>query len=273
MQTLTEIKTLLEERALHPRRHLGQHFLIDHNLLRRLVSAAAIAPGELVLEVGAGTGTLTEALLEAGAVVVASEIDRDLAEILRERLGAAVTLVEGDCLAKGRRLSDDLVKALEGRPFKLVANLPYQAASTLIASLLIGHPECRGQFVTIQREVAERLMAPPHTKAYGALTVLVQAMAEVETIARLRPTCFWPLPNVESAMFAIRPRPGRGGIRDPAALMAFTTALFSKRRKQLGTIFGRDRQWPAGIDATTRPDALSVEQIVSLWESSPKAPV
>jgi 16S rRNA (adenine1518-N6/adenine1519-N6)-dimethyltransferase len=165
-------------------------------------------------------------------------------------------------------LSEDLIKSLAGRPFKLVSNLPYQVASTLIASLLIGHPECQGQFVTIQREVAERLMASPHTKAYGSLTVLVQAMAEVETIARLRPTCFWPLPNVDSAMFAIRPRPGRGGIRDPAALIAFTTALFMKRRKQLGTVFGRDRQWPSGIDATMRPDAMSVQQIVALWEAA-----
>lgn len=267
MQTLSEIRALLEERGLHPRRHLGQHFLHDHNLLLRLVSAAAIAPGELVLEVGAGTGTLTEALLEAGAVVVASEIDRDLAEILRQRLGASATLVEGDCLAKGRRLSEGLVAALGGRPFKLVANLPYQVASTLMATLLIAHPECQGQWVTIQREVAERLMAVPGTKAFGALTVLVQAMAEVAMIARLRPTCFWPLPNVDSAMFAIKPRAGPR-VRDPAALMAFATALFSKRRKQLGTVFGRDRQWPAGIDATMRPDAMSVEQIVALSEAS-----
>src|SRR5262249_55171190 len=117
MQSQTEIRALLEERGLRPRRHLGQHFLVDHNLLKRLVGAAAVAPGDLVLEVGPGTGTLTEALVEAGAEVVTVEIDPGLAQIVRERLGAKVTLVEGDALAKGRHLGPDVVAALGGRPF------------------------------------------------------------------------------------------------------------------------------------------------------------
>ena len=265
MQTLTDIRALLDAHGLKLQHRLGQHFLHDKNLLNRLIGAAGIASGELVLEVGPGTGTLTEGLLDAGAEVVACEIDPGLAMIVRERLGARVHLVEGDCLGRARRLADDVDRALAGRPFKLVANLPYQAASTLIVALLVHHHRCRGQFVTIQREVADRLDATPGTKTYGALTVIVGALAEVSVIAKLAPTCFWPRPTVGSAMVAIRPRsPGVHGVVSPETLVTFVTALFGKRRKQLGTIFGRDSQWPPGITGEMRPDALTIDQIVAI---------
>ena len=136
MQTLNEIKGLLAQRGVRPRKRLGQHFLHDHNQLRRLVDAAALRPGDLVLEVGPGTGTLTEALLETGAEVVACEIDGVLASIVRDRLGDRLCLIEGDCLGRGRRLAEALVAVLGDRPFTLVANLPYQVATRLIVALL-----------------------------------------------------------------------------------------------------------------------------------------
>ncbi len=265
MQTLTHIRALLDAHGLKPQHRLGQHFLHDKNLLKRLIEAAGITPGELVLEVGPGTGTLTEGLTDAGAEVVACEIDPGLAAIVRERFGARVHLVEGDCLGRGRRLAEALDRVLAGRPFKLVANLPYQAASTLIVGLLVHHPGCCGQFVTVQREVADRLAATPGTKTYGALTVIVGALAEVSVIARLGPSCFWPRPAVGSAMVAIRPRSGgEHGIESPQTLATFVTALFGRRRKQLGTIFGRDSRWPPGITGDMRPDALTIDQIVAL---------
>jgi 16S rRNA (adenine1518-N6/adenine1519-N6)-dimethyltransferase len=217
-----------------------------------------------VLEIGPGTGTLTEGLCAAGADVVACEIDAGLAVIMRERFGSGVHLLECDCLGRGRRLAPPLADALAGRPFKLVANLPYQVASTIIVSLLVHHHECRGQFVTIQQEVAERLAAEPGTKAYGALTVTVRGLADVAPIAQLPPSCFWPRPKVASTMVAIRPRPGEHGITDPERLATFATALFGKRRKQLGTIFGREVDWPDGITPDLRPDALTVRQIIEL---------
>ena len=165
-QTLTEIREELAARGIRPKHKFGQNFLHDHNQLRKLLSAANVQPGELVLEVGPGTGTLTETLMDAGCEVVACELDRDMAEIVRSRnahrMGAApgkVTIVEADCLDGKHALGAKALEALAGRPFVLVANLPYQAATPLMATLLERHPECRGQFVTIQREVGDRLMA------------------------------------------------------------------------------------------------------------------
>lgn len=273
VQTLTEIKMLLAERGLRPKHRFGQNFLHDHNLLRKLVDAADISPGDVVLEVGPGTGTLTEELLDRGAQVIACELDEDLAAIIEERLGDRITLIRGDCLEKQRQLNAKVIEAIAARPFKLVANLPYQAASPLMSTLLIEHPppQCLGQFGTIQKEVAERLMAQPGTKAYGPLTVIVQALAEVHRIAVLSPSCFWPQPEVTSAMVAIVPRQeAERLVADEEAARAFArfiTELFTRRRKQLGSIFGRDRSnWPAGVTADLRPEALSVQQLVQLWQ-------
>lgn len=280
MQTLTEIRGLLAARGLRPRHRFGQNFLHDQNQLRKLIEAAGVRPGDVVLEVGPGTGTLTEALLDAGAEVIACEIDRDLAALLRDRLGERITLIEGDCLESQRVLNAAIVKALAGREFKLIANLPYNVASPLMTTLLIEHEECNGQFVTIQREVADRLLAKPGTKEYGPLGIIVQALATVERIAVLKPSCFWPEPEVTSAMVAVFPSPTSGGGRGARgegvlfnrdarrAFARFVTNLFSSRRKQLGRIFGRERDWESlrdrDITPDLRPDALSVDQLIAL---------
>ena len=120
MQRLSEIKSLLAERGLRPRKRFGQNFLHDHNLLLRLVDDAGIGADDVVLEIGPGTGTLTEALLERGACVVACELDDDLADIIQDRIGNRIDLIRGDCLGKGRSLSSDIVDAIGGRNFKLV---------------------------------------------------------------------------------------------------------------------------------------------------------
>jgi len=282
MQTITEIRALLAERGLRPRHRLGQNFLHDQNQLRKLIAAAQVAPGDLVLEVGPGTGTLTEALLEAGAEVIACEIDENLTDIVADRLGERITLIRGDCLDRGRVLAPSIVEAIDGRAFKLIANLPYQVASPLMTALLLDHPNCAGQFVTIQKEVADRLLASPGGKEYGPLGIIIQAMAEVRRIGAVPPTCFWPQPKVTSAMISILPSPlgrGVGGEGPPEGGMLessevrrsfarFITDLFSKRRKQLGTIFGRDRAWPEGVTADMRPEVLTVEQLTHLWRAA-----
>jgi 16S rRNA (adenine1518-N6/adenine1519-N6)-dimethyltransferase len=272
MQNLAEIKQLLAARGLRPKHRFGQNFLGDLNLMRKLIEAAHIVPGDLVLEVGPGTGSLTEALLDAGAVVIACELDRDLAAIVRARLGDRITLIEGDAMQRGRTLNPAVVEALGGRSFTLVANLPYQIATSLMTALLIDHPTCIGQFVTVQAEVADRIVSPPGNKDYGPLTIITQAFANVALIAKAPRTCFWPQPKVESAMLAITPTPAsEHGIEDPHGFARFVVNLFTKRRKQLGTIFGRNRDdWPppeTGITAVMRPEALSVAQMIILWRA------
>ncbi len=273
MQTLSEIKALLAGRGIRPKHRFGQNFLHDHNQLRKLVESAAVRPGELVVEVGPGTGTLTETLVEAGAEVIACEIDHDMQAIVRERLGDRVRLIAGDCLDGKHALSAELVDALAGRPFVLVANLPYNAATPLMALLAARHPECRGQFVTVQKEVSDRIRAAPNTRDYGALSVLLQLLCEVREIAVVRPGSFWPAPEVTSAMIALVRRadtPFASG-DEIAAFERFTHELFSKRRKQLGAILrraglasGDTLRLPPGVTPELRPEALDPPTLLAL---------
>lgn len=273
MQTLTEIRSLLDERGLSPRKALGQNFLIDHNLIRKLVDVSGVKAGDLVLEVGPGTGTLTEELLSRGCEVVACELDAGLASLLRERLGGhpefgpRFTLVEGDCLEHKRELSRAARDALGGRPFRLVANLPYGAATPLMLTLLVEHPECPGMYVTIQREVADRLMAGPGSRDFGQISVVAQAAARVWSIATLPRECFWPRPDVTSAMVGLErlETPMTG---DLGGLAAFAQRAFGQRRKQLGAILGRDIPWPEGVSPTMRAEELDVQRMVALSEAA-----
>lgn len=274
VQSLSSIKSLLESRGLRPNKALGQNFLIEPAHIQRLIEAAGVHADDLVVEVGPGTGVLTDALLERGCTVVACELDRGLADVLRERLSdyarrGRFTLIEGDCLASKHEINAALLLALNGRPFKLVANLPYGAASPLIIALATRHSECLGQFVTIQREVADRLRAKPGTRDYGEMGVLVQAMCEVKRIALLPPGCFWPPPKVESEMVAIVPR-ATAMTADPGALSRLCRVLFTHRRKQLGAILAKELgarvDLPADLDATARPESLTIEQLIRLAE-------
>ncbi len=272
-QTLSEIRAELDARGIRPKHRFGQNFLHDQNQLRRLVAASGVGAGDLVLEVGPGTGTLTETMLDAGCEVVACEIDRDMAAIVRarnaHRMGRGpgmLTVVEADCLDGKHAVGADVLRALDGRTFTLVANLPYQAATPLMATLLERHPECRGQFVTIQREVADRLMAGAGRAAYGPISVSMALLAHVEPVAVLGPGCFWPSPKVTSAMVAVRPRPGPRAAEPWPEFASFVQRVFGQRRKQLGSILGRAEVAAAGFDPAQRPETLAPTDWVTLWE-------
>jgi len=292
VQTLSHIKSLLAARGIAPRHAFGQNFLHDHNQIRKLVDRAVISPGDTVLEVGPGTGALTVALIAAGARVIAAELDRDMCAIVTSEAARAIelprpdgappahdafTLVEGDCLAGKHAISPAIAAMLGDHPFTLVANLPYHAATPLMLNLLCDWPTCRGQFITIQRDVADRLMAKPSTDAYGALSVMASLLADVSMISVLPPGCFWPAPKVTSAMIAIEPRAPRPPI-ETHRLSAFLHRVFSMRRKQLGRILGDEVAWPEGVTRTMRPEELSPGQLLELSlrapapESGPTAP-
>ncbi len=285
-QTLTEIKALLAAHGLRPKHHHGQNFLHDHRKLDAILAAAEVTPGDLVLEVGPGTGALTERLFEAGARVLAVEIDTDLEPILRQRLGQrpGFALLLADVLAGKHQINPavwDAMRALAGAdqspevpkppepPFKLIANLPYNVASPLLANLVVDHPAMRLAVVMIQREVADRLTAPPGGKDYGPLGIIIQALCHVQRAAILPPSCFWPQPKVDSAVVALRRR--EEPLTDnPPRLSALLHRLFSKRRKQIGAILGRDTPLPPDIDPNDRPERLSVQQLVRLSATLPE---
>ena len=252
--------------------------------MARILDAAAVADGDLVLEVGPGTGALTGRLLDAGACVVAVEIDADFEPILREHFGdnARFRLIVGDILASKHALNPEVVEALRAvapagtasQPpapstqhptptFKLVANLPYQIASPLLANLVTDYPAMSDAVVMIQKDVADRLTAVPGNKVYGPLGILLQAMCDIHTVSVLPPSCFWPAPKVSSAVVHLRRRV-MPLTDDPAALSALLQTLFIKRRKQLGAILGRDTPLPEGVTPEMRPETLTVEQLVTL---------
>ncbi len=265
MHTLAELRDLLEQYSLSPRKGLGQNFLIDRNLIIKLLRAAGVERGDVILEVGPGAGSLTIALLDAGAKVIACELDEGLANLLADILADRpdFTLLRGDCMKNKRTLNADITQAIGDHPFKLVANLPYGVASPLMLTLLFQHKMCIEQHVTIQKEVADRLLSESGTRTYGELSVMAQALAHIELIGIAPPQCFWPRPKVTSAMVSLRRR-SVPLTDDPAALSRCCHTLFTKRRKQLGAILGREAALPEGVSFTDRPEQLTVEELIAL---------
>jgi 16S rRNA (adenine1518-N6/adenine1519-N6)-dimethyltransferase len=290
-QTKHEIQAILAELDTQPRHRFGQNFMIDGNLVRLIAEAGEIVSGDLVIEVGPGTGTLTEELLARGAHVLAVEIDRDLAVGLRGRFRnnphpnpppeyrerenpvppvGTFELIEGDALAGKHELNPLLLAALQkvepGRR-KLVANLPYNIASPLIIELLIAGMQ-RLAF-TVQKEVADRLKAAADTEAYGAPSVMAQMLAEVKILRTIPPQAFWPAPKIESALVRLDRRDQLG--ETAAAFGRFVHQLFSARRKTVRralTQAGYDADEilaSQGMNPTARPETLDPQTLHRLF--------
>lgn len=268
-QTLEEIRALLDANGLAPKKSLGQNFLIDKNLVGKLVTAAGVGEGDLVLEVGPGTGTMTGVLLDRGCRVVACELDDGLAKVVASRFHdrAGLELIHGDCLKSKRELSPEIVRALGNNTFRLVANLPYQAATPLLLALLTRHAGCLGMAVTIQKEVADRMLAEPGTKAYGTISVVAGCTARVRRVANVPNECFWPRPKVTSSIVTLE-RLAVPLTDDAPGLADFCQRLFMGRRKQLaGLLRSMDltpRHWPENIAASARVESLTPAEIVVL---------
>jgi 16S rRNA (adenine1518-N6/adenine1519-N6)-dimethyltransferase len=275
-QTKHEIQSLLAEANSHPRHRFGQNFMIDQNLVRLVADAGQLTPNDLAIEVGPGTGTLTEELLARAGRVVSVEIDRDLAALLRRQLAdrANFALVEGDALAGKHGLNAELVEAIraaraEGRPAKLVANLPYNIASPLVIELLIEGVEVLA--FTVQKEVADRLRAAAGGDAYGPLTVMAQMLGRVEMLRTLPPQAFWPAPKIDSALVRVTREDRVGGERI-RAFGEFVHKVFSFRRKTLRKALSQagyeaEKVLRAtGIDGQQRPETLTPPQFLQMFE-------
>lgn len=264
-QTLAEMRQLLTRHGLSPRTSLGQHFLADPNITRRVVSVAEIESGDRVLEVGAGTGTLTRALVEAGADVLAIEVDERLKPVLEETLeGLAVRVMFADAARV------DYPDLLGEGPWKVVANLPYQIGTQLVLDWLRLVPAISDLTVMVQLEVAQRLAALPGTDAYGLPSVVAALYGSVRIAFRIPPHVFYPPPRVESAVVRVVRR------EPPAAAVGaveLAAAGFGQRRKMLRRALSVVVDNPesllraAGIDPTERAENLSPEDFVRLAEA------
>lgn len=260
-------------RAIHGR---SQNFLADADVLDGILAEAAPAPGRRVLEIGPGLGILTAALLDAGAVVTAVELDRGLAAFLRDRLGDAIErsslrLVEGDAL------DEDLTHLLEP-PYDVVANLPYHITSPILHAILGQAPRPEKLVLMVQREVAERIAAPAGRMSY--LSVFVQYHARVRIAFTVPRSAFEPEPAVESAVIVLEPYPEDDRLPDAAAedeLWRLVQAGFRERRKMIHNVLAR--QLPVGADRVTsaleaagvapdrRPQTLGVGEWIALREA------
>jgi 16S rRNA (adenine1518-N6/adenine1519-N6)-dimethyltransferase len=261
----------MREFGVRPNRELGQNFLIDDNILGVIGRAAELAPGDVVLEVGGGLGVLSEYLAERVEHLHVVEVDRSLEPALRDALepfGVRATLHIADALGL------DLA-ALEPLPDKVVANLPYGVAASVILKALEELPGATLVVAIVQREVGDRLAASHGTKAYGATSVLAQLSCEVKVVRRISPNVFHPVPNVESALVVLRrlaPPPSAGVVR-------LVHDAFAHRRKALAGSLALAPAGPAGIreraraaleqmgqPADARAERLSPQDFVALEE-------
>ena len=247
--TLSLLTRRFREVGIRPVTRFGQNFLIDNNLQRLLIDAAELGPQDVVLEVGTGTGALTALIADRVAAVVSVEIDRHLFEMASEELigRANVTLLHLDALANKNRIDPQVLRALAERVeetppqrWKLVANLPFNIATPVVSNLLSAPaaPAAPATMtVTIQKELADRIMAPPSTKAYGALSIWMQSQCHTRLVRVLPPTVFWPRPKVTSAIIhVVVDQERRHRIPDLTYWHQFVRAMFWHRRKFLRSV-------------------------------------
>ena len=269
---------MLSSRGLRPRKRLGQHFLIDGNLMRGLVESADLKRDDVVVEVGGGTGGLTDLLALRVDQLVCVEVDRDLRELLAERFAgvAGVEVVGIDVLESKHRLAAVVAECIQhaerdGLTVKLVANLPYQIATPLVMNLLVDYPVVRRLCFTVQSEVGDRFVAEPGCKAFGPLTILSGALSRVTTVARLGPQSFWPRPTVDSVMLRMDVDPAaRASVPDVPTFARFVRGVFNHRRKTLRSAMSYVldaavvEHLGERFDLTRRPEQVPVSQWVSI---------
>ncbi len=285
-QTQSYLRELFQVNRLHPKNKLGQNFLIDLNLVDFIVRAAELTRADLALEVGSGTGSLTARLAEVAGSVLSVEIDPAFHQLACETVHAHdnVRILLADALKNKNQMNpevranlDELNEKYRPERVKLVSNLPYAVATPVISNLLISDLPIERMIVTVQWEIAEKMIAGPSTKEYGALAILVQSLADTEMLRKLGPSVFWPKPAVDSGIVKIVPNAEkRRRIPDVQRFRNFLRDLYSHRRKNLrgGLISMTGHQHEKhvvdakladlGYAGTERAEALSIEQHLQL---------
>jgi 16S rRNA (adenine1518-N6/adenine1519-N6)-dimethyltransferase len=275
-------RALLRRHGLEAKKSWGQNFLIADRVYRAITDAAVTADDDWIVELGAGLGTLTMRLAERvpEGKVLAVERDRELAAVLRAELGNLdnVDIVEDNALTYDLAM----VARWHGGPVAVCGNLPYHIASQILLRIVAARAQVSRAVVMIQREMADRLLADPGTKAWGALGALVRAYADVDPVLKVGPGSFHPAPKVDSSVVRIRPLPGgapRAPIADAAAFADLVHAAFGQRRKTLRNALRA--RWDAepvttalaatGIDGGRRGETLSIAELAALTAALPPA--
>jgi len=270
----SQVRALLAELGFRPSRLLGQNFLIDRNILDIIIKAAELGPGDHVLEVGPGLGVVTERLLDCAGQVTAVEKDKRLYHYLTEKFKDRKNfrLINADMLDVN---ADELADAGMN---KVVSNLPYSVGSRILVDMVMARSNPCRMVVTVQLEVAQRLSAQPHGKEYGVLSVWAQYGYDVEVVKRVSPGCFWPMPEVTSAIVSMK-KHDRFQLKSGQRKLFFevTKQVFAHRRKQLATSLckvdcpGEMKQDRAaallagiGVDPMARPENLGVAEWCAL---------
>ncbi len=267
---LSDVRTLVNRMGMHPSRALGQNFLVDGNILGLLLESAAVSESDSVLEIGPGLGVVTEPLAACARQLVAVEKDRRLYAHLADRFAgcSTVELIEGDVLEVG------IPKLLERGIDKVVSNLPYSPGSRILLDLVRDANAPREIIVTVQLEVAQRIVAPPGSKTYGLMGVWCQLHCDVKLVKVISPNCFWPRPEVKSAIVKLtrREKPLLGAT-ELDRFYALTRYAFQHRRKQLASSMPkapgdlsveadqcRSLLEQIGAPPSARPEVLSLDQ-------------
>lgn len=258
------IKALLNDLGHRPNKGLGQNYLIDGNILGIIVDAADISLSDILLEIGPGLGALTQVLLATGAPLTAIEKDPTMASHINHTF-EGVTLLEEDVL------DVDLAELFAGGVNKVVANLPYSVGSRFIVNALEASPLPEKMVFMVQKEVADRLIAQPGSKAFGPLAIWSQLNYEVKNIKNVSPNCFMPAPKVSSAVVRFEKRAAPlAEVADYARFKRLVKTTFTQRRKQIGSNLRKNLPEffqgleKAGIEPTTRPEKIPIEQWVAL---------
>jgi len=265
--TARDIRELAEAAGIRPSKQRGQNFVMDPNTVRTIVGRAGVEPGQAVLEVGPGLGSLTLGLLEAGADVVAVELDRGLAELLPLTLRARgveesrYRLVHADALQV-----TELPSLAAGQPTALVANLPYNVATPILLTMLELFPSLRSALVMVQSEVVERLTAGPGSRIYGAPSAKAAWYGRAEHAGRISRQIFWPVPNVDSVLVGFERhdhQPGDEALR--LRTFALVDAAFQQRRKTLrqalAPVFGDPTSAASALESAGLDPSLRGEQL------------
>ncbi len=244
------------------RKRFGQNFLVDARIIERIIAAIAPQPGQQMIEIGPGREALTGPLLASGVDLKVVEIDRDLVAALRQR-HPALEVVEGDALKV------DFAAIADGKPYRLLGNLPYNISTPLLFHLLAQTPPPDDMVFMLQKEVVDRMVAAPGSGTYGRLSLMCQARAEIATLLQVPPTAFAPRPKVDSAVVRLVPR-AKPLVPDELEgdFDRVVREAFSKRRKtlrnSLKALLTADQILAAGVDPTLRPEQLDLGQFLAL---------